>query len=150
MSNKTGSIFELILQSKSVQSAETQSSFDLPLVNKTNFFTESGASGYISKPPFLRVVGIQTEQELREFDNFLKELSIGKVKIKTNLSERDDKDGRKYVWIDIQRARGLQPYKFFSDERMSEFIADYLSGKINCSLTLEELYLEATNATPQV
>ena len=141
MSNKTN-IFDLILQSREADFSEIQSPPDSIMIDKSIFFTEGGVGGYISKANFLKLVTSQTELQLKEFDHFLKQLS-NRVKINTNPFERTDRNGRKYVWVVIPGRRGNQEFKIFTDEKMCDFIAYYQAGQIDCSLNLEELYLEA-------
>ena len=134
--NQDEDIVNLILaERKAKEQSENPAAFKTTVITNDSFFTDNNPLGWMSKQEFIEsILNGLTENELKEFNLFLKKLTLGeRFSFKPLPWSRT---GKSWYFVTFSYSKGEQKYKIPSVGQTETFLVMYQVGGCNCDISL--------------
>jgi len=143
---ENSNIIEFILSEQEKTKTEIQSQIadHKTVIDNTTFFTDNFPMGIMSKNQFSMQMHSSSKNDLIGIKTLFNAMSENR-KINTSAFAMTDKKGQEYYWLKLYGENGATEFRISNFPGLDKLMQGYLFNMYNVSLTLEELYSEATN-----
>lgn len=125
----------ILADRKAKEQSENPAVFKTTVITNDSFFTDTNDMGWMSKQEFIEsILNGLSETELKEFNLFLKKLTLGERFSFKPLPW--SKTGKSWYFVTFNYLKGEQKYKIPSVGQTETFLVLYQSGVIICDISL--------------